>query len=245
MREEGNNFFISLTLYWTRSFWCGGPLGQSCGISDYKIPINSSSPVNHSDSSEFTKELYPGVSPYCLCQLEQAAPLLCPSGNLLVSVPLTQTIRRTQGAASVRHSGLCLAGSISQMFASGFAIVTIVTGASQVATVVGNPPANAGDIRDSGSVCGSGRSPRGGHGNPLQHSCLENPVDRGAWRATVHGSHTELDMTERLCIHACMIITTMFVELKIKPFRIIGSEIITFHCFRGNLFIKHDSKLQP
>lgn len=85
MREEGSDFFISLTLYWTRSFWCGGPLGQSCGISDYKILMNSSS-VNDSDSSEFTRELYPGVSPYCLCQLEQATALLCPSGNLLVSV---------------------------------------------------------------------------------------------------------------------------------------------------------------
>ena len=47
-------------------------------------------------------------------------------------------------------------------------------------------PANAGDIRDAGSVPGSGRSPGGGHGNPLQYSYLENPMDRGAWWATVH-----------------------------------------------------------
>ena len=52
-------------------------------------------------------------------------------------------------------------------------------GASQVALVVKNPPANAGDIRDVGSVPGLGRSPGGGHGNPLQYSCLENPKDRG------------------------------------------------------------------
>ena len=61
--------------------------------------------------------------------------------------------------------------------------------ASQVALVVKNPPANAGDIRDMGSVPGSGasgRSPGGGHGNPLQYSCLENPMDRGAWWVTVH-----------------------------------------------------------
>ena len=51
---------------------------------------------------------------------------------------------------------------------------------------VKNPPANSGDIRDKGSISGSGRSPRGGHGNPLQYSCLENPMDRGVWRATVH-----------------------------------------------------------
>ena len=53
--------------------------------------------------------------------------------------------------------------------------------------VVKNPSVNTGDIRDSGSIPGLGRSPGGGHGNPLQYSCLENPMDRGAWRATVHG----------------------------------------------------------
>ena len=52
--------------------------------------------------------------------------------------------------------------------------------------VVKNLPAKAGDIRAMGSVPGSGRSPGGGHGNPLQYSCLENPHRRGAWRATVH-----------------------------------------------------------
>ena len=55
----------------------------------------------------------------------------------------------------------------------------------KVALVVKNSPANAGDIRDIGSIPGSGRSPRGGHDNSLQYSCLENPVDRGAWRAAV------------------------------------------------------------
>ena len=48
-------------------------------------------------------------------------------------------------------------------------------------------PANAGDIRDVGLNSGSGRSPGGGHGNPLRYSCLENPMDRGAWWATVRG----------------------------------------------------------
>ena len=57
----------------------------------------------------------------------------------------------------------------------------------KVALVVKNPPASAGDIRDAGSIPGSGRSPGGEHGNPLQYSCLENPKDRGAWRALVHG----------------------------------------------------------
>ena len=59
-------------------------------------------------------------------------------------------------------------------------------GASQVALVVKNPSVNAGDIRDMGSAPGLERSPGGGHGNPLQFSCLENPMDRGAWWATVH-----------------------------------------------------------
>ena len=58
--------------------------------------------------------------------------------------------------------------------------------ASQVAQVVKNLPANAGDIRDAGSIPELGRCPRRGHGNPFQCSCLENPMDRGAWQAIVH-----------------------------------------------------------
>ena len=59
--------------------------------------------------------------------------------------------------------------------------------ASQVALVVKNPPGNAGDLKDMGSIPGLGRSPGEGNGNPLQDSCLENSMDRGAWKATVHG----------------------------------------------------------
>ena len=58
-----------------------------------------------------------------------------------------------------------------------------------------NPPANAGDM---GSILGSGRSPEEGNGNPLQHSCLGNPMGRGAWQATVHEVARESDMTYRL-----------------------------------------------
>ena len=61
--------------------------------------------------------------------------------------------------------------------------------------VVKNPPANAGDLRDIGSIPGSQRSPGGGHENPLQCLFLENLMDRGAWRATVHRV-TELDTPE-------------------------------------------------
>ena len=62
--------------------------------------------------------------------------------------------------------------------------------ASQVALVVKNPSANAGDIRDASSIPRSGRSLGAGLGNPLQYSCLKNPIDRGAWRAIVHGVTT-------------------------------------------------------
>ena len=55
-----------------------------------------------------------------------------------------------------------------------------------MALVVKNLPANAGDVRDASSIPGLGRSPGGGHGHPLQYSCLENPMDRGAWQATFH-----------------------------------------------------------
>ena len=58
--------------------------------------------------------------------------------------------------------------------------------AFQVALVVKKPSANAGDIRDEGSIPGSGRSSGGENGNPLQYFCLENPMDRGAWQAVVH-----------------------------------------------------------
>ena len=62
---------------------------------------------------------------------------------------------------------------------------------------------NAEDTGDSGSIPGLGRSPEGGHGNPLQYSCLENSMDRGAWGATVHGV-AELDTTE-MTGHTCLI----------------------------------------
>ena len=71
-----------------------------------------------------------------------------------------------------------------------------------MALLVKNPPANAGDIRVVGSVSGLGSSPLGGNGNPLQYSCLENPIDRGTWWATVHGVAKSLTRLERLSTHA-------------------------------------------
>ena len=64
--------------------------------------------------------------------------------------------------------------------------------------MVKNPPVNAGDTGDASSISGSsGRSPVVGNGNPFQYSFLENPMDRGAWRATIHGV-AKKDMTEQL-----------------------------------------------
>ena len=60
-----------------------------------------------------------------------------------------------------------------------------ISWASQVVLVVKNHPANAEDVIDAGLIPGLGKFPEGGHGNPFQYSCLENPMDRGAWRAMV------------------------------------------------------------
>jgi len=73
-----------------------------------------------------------------------------------------------------------------------------------VLPVVKNPPANAGDIRDMGSFSGSGRFPGEGHGNPLQYSYLENPIDRGAWLATVHRIRESQTQPKQLSIYACI-----------------------------------------
>ena len=83
--------------------------------------------------------------------------------------------------------------------------------------VVKNPPANAGNI---GLIPGSERFPGGGNGNPLQYSCLQNPMDRGVWRAPVHGV-TELDTTGWLSAHATGHGFQLFCSY--------------FHCFRGRV----------
>ena len=70
--------------------------------------------------------------------------------------------------------------------------------------VVKNTPANAGDLRDLDSVRGLGRSPWGGHGNPFQYSCLENPMDRGAWQAMVHGAAKSWAWLNWLSMHCCL-----------------------------------------
>ena len=72
----------------------------------------------------------------------------------------------------------------------------------KVMLVVKNLPDNAGDTRDVGLIPGLGRCPGGGHGNPLQYSSLENPIDRGAWRATVPGVTKGWTQLKGLSMHA-------------------------------------------
>ena len=76
--------------------------------------------------------------------------------------------------------------------------------------MVNNPPANAGNTRDAALIPGLERSPGEGNGNPLQYSCLENPMDRGAWWATVHGGHKESDPAVHTHTHTQTIFWPVF-----------------------------------
>jgi len=102
----------------------------------------------------------------------------------------------------IECSSLC--HTVASCCLSVFYIVVYVNlRASQVALVVKNTPASKEDIRDVGSSPGLGRSPGGGHGNPLQYSCLENPMDRGAWWATIHGVAKSQKGLKRLSTREC------------------------------------------
>ena len=90
-------------------------------------------------------------------------------------------------------------------FLSLLCVSSISFGASQVVLVIKNLPANARDIRDVGKILRSGRSPEGGHGNPLQYPCLDDPVDRGAWWASVHRLAKSWTLLKQLNIHALQI----------------------------------------
>ena len=80
-----------------------------------------------------------------------------------------------------------------------------------MALVVKNLPANIGDVRDVGSIPGWERSPGGGHRNPLQYSCLEHPMDRGAWWATVHRVSQSRTQQKQLSIsHTHLLIPGMY-----------------------------------
>ena len=105
---------------------------------------------------------------------------------------------------------------------------------SHVGLVVKNLPANAGDIRDGGSIPRSGRSPGGGHDTPLQYSCLENPMDRGAWRATVHRVSKNRKRLKRLSTHVPFLEQVVCVN----SFRQLGGSRKFFLGFPGGPVLK-------
>ena len=99
-----------------------------------------------------------------------SVPLSC-----LKNLPNPYLLKPFHGALGFQHVNF---GTDTNVQTITFHFSYIKFGASQVALVVKNPPANAGGIRDKGSISGSGRSPGEGNGNPLYYSCLENPMDR-------------------------------------------------------------------
>ena len=106
-------------------------------------------------------------------------------------------------------------------------------GASQVVLVVKNLPANARDISDAGSIPRSGKSPGEGHDNPLQYSCLENPMDREAWWATVHRVTKSQTRLKQLStwhivnwgIGVCFECISSFLR---KPFRFLKKYVLSY-----------------
>ena len=109
----------------------------------------------------------------------------------------------TQTFFSFLPRSLLIFLSVSILFI-GICLLNGMISASQVALVVKNPPANARDVRDTGLIPGLGRSPGGGHSNPLQYSCLENLMDREAWWATVRRVPKSRTQLKRLSTHAHM-----------------------------------------
>ena len=91
--------------------------------------------------------------------------------------------------------------------------------------MVKNPSASAGDIREVGSILESGRSPGGGHGHPLQYSCLENPMDREAWRATVHRIAKSWTRLIELSMHMYLRKDVHFVKYTLKSFPKLNSSM--------------------
>ena len=97
--------------------------------------------------------------------------------------------------------GVGLQGHMVALFLVFLRSLHTVLQASQGALVVKNLPANAGDVADADSIPGSGRSPGEGNCNPLQYSCLENPMDGGAWPATVQGVAKSWTRLKQLSTH--------------------------------------------
>ena len=148
----------------------------------------------------------PGSSPGLGRSLEKE--MAIHSSTIAWKIPWTEEPGRLQSMGSQRV-GLDWATSLSlsnAVTSSGtWANPFTFLGFLGEVLVVKNPPANAGNKREVGLIPGSRRSPGGGHGNSLQYSCLENPMDRGAWRATVHGVAKSQTRLKQLSTHACFI----------------------------------------
>ena len=99
----------------------------------------------------------------------------------------------------------------------------------QVVPGVRNPPASAGDVRDAGSILGSRRSLGVRNGNPLQCSCLENSIDRGAWGPTVHGA-TESDTVKHTHSYLNQAFTAKHKIRKFKNLKMTSSKILQINC---------------
>ena len=126
-----------------------------------------------------------------------------------------------------RHSGARWDSNLSST-TSQVALPRRYLMGTQMLLMVMNPPASAGDARDVSSIPGLGRSPGGGHGNPLQYSCLENPMDRGAWQATVHGVEKSRTQLKRLSTHVTP--STSCVSGR-NPFTFVSSSLERFWFF--------------
>ena len=124
---------------------------------------------------------------------------------LFCFTPPTPTPLTFSSSASYPRGGALRMGSLQIiLLQSPYEIIR----ASHMAPVVKNLPAKARDIRDTGSIPELGRSPGRGHGNPFQNSCLENPMDRGDWQATVHGVTKSWTRLKQLSTYAHEIIKT-------------------------------------
>ena len=127
---------------------------------------------------------------------------MAPHSSILAwRIPWAEEPGRLQ-SMGLQRVGHDWATSISIIYLSIFPYIYIAIWASKVALVVKNLPVNAGDIRDVDLIPGLGKSPGGGHGNPLQYSCLKNPMDRGAWQTTVHGVTKSWTWLKRLSTQA-------------------------------------------
>ena len=133
-------------------------------------------------------------------------PIYCPLNQSQVFSSKERTVKKIQQEWGVRVRSLIKNGTSREkrpIFQPSYkrGCLQGSYGGSQVVQVVKNPPTNAGDMRDVGSIPGLGRSPGGGLGNPLQYSCLKNPMDRGACRATVHRIAQSWTRLKQLSLH--------------------------------------------